>query len=618
MTIHWTLAKRLALGVSLLTATVRFFSTGTTVGALLRLAGELLMLFLTLWAPGFALLSLRWRHALSEAEAHLMAVPLTVALYGASFVLLYSVSAPAPIYTIVYCAFLGASCVTLARRLREGSAIHLPPAYLLAFVLAMAAACFICTGLDESPWKAMTWQIPAARGTHPLPVDNNLSWNGAEVFMGGTEPWSWKDGYWNWSMGDRPALFAALTAVYAKSFLAYRRFRFFDYTLLGIVLNALYVVPCAHLARKITNSQRLALWAAASIALMPYFFVNVYYTWPKLFGVFFTTTALAFFLRRASDDAWAWPEPRAAGVLGALISLGAQCHGGAALSGPFVVAAVGLFGAKQPLGRLVMACATLITSFAVVTAPWLAYVAMHPDIQTNTLAYHYRPMLDRPGHVMSWSQWWNEYPLEKQLALRWENISHLFESSDFVATLKAYTIGPLQSFYVNRWHKEFYSPVSQVDELRILLGIAALALAGTAMAHRRVRGGEEDGRGGRRALDGPLVLALFLLALLSYLGNAFMKWTEVVPHALPIAEIACMSLALAILILGVSRILSYLLLWSVVIRFAYFIISSTPTAHLFGSYGIALLTMLALLPYFLGSPHRVDREPDATPRTSIQ
>jgi hypothetical protein len=612
MTLHWTLAKRLALGALLLASTVRLFSTGTPFGALLRLSGELLMLFMTLWAPGYALLTRSFRYALSEAEAHLLAMPLTIALYGTLFALLYATSAPVPVYVLLYLGCFGAACVVLGRRLRAGHAIHLPRAHALAFLLALSAACFICTSLEgRSPWGAMTWQIPATRATHSLTEDNNLPWASARVFIEGGEPWAWRDGYWNWTMGDRPALLAALTAAYAKSFLAYRRLRFFDYTLIGIVLNVLYVVPCAYLARLVIRSERLALWAVLSLALMPYFFVNVYYTWPKLLGVYFTMTALAFFLKRPSEDPWAWPQPRAAAVLGALLSLGAQGHGGAALSAPFVVIAVALFAAKRPLRRLVPAGAALIASFVLVMVPWLAYIAAHPDIQTNNLAYHYRPQLDRPGHVMSWSQWWTEYPLEKQLSIRWANILSVFESSEFVPTLKAYATEPLQPFYAGRWVKEFFHPVSQVDELRIMLGAGAIALAVTLLAHRRLRGKREPARL-ERPLDAPLLAALMVLSLLSYLGNVFMKWESIVPHALPIAEVACLCLTLALLILGVSRVLAYVLLWSVLARFAHFVILNTVPAHLFGSYGVYLLTSLALLPWLIGAPYGSDRLKSST------
>lgn len=573
-------------------------SGGTPLGRLLRTLTELSFVFVTLSAPGYALL-MRFRgHRLQTNDIALLAIPVTLTFYLAAFVVLYVTSAPQFVYQLIYLSCLTLALAEIVRMRAMGTPLSIPRAYLMAALLAFCAVCFICTGIHGSPWKTMDWHIPAGRATHMLAEDNLLQWATAQVFIHEREPWAWNDGYWNWSMGDRPALLGALTAVYAKSFLSYRALRYFDYTLLGIVLNALYVIPAAHLAHRLLRNERKALLAVLALALVPYFFVNVYYTWPKLAGVFFTFTALAFLLDRPSDDPWAWPSVRAGATLGGLLSLGAMCHGGAALSAPCIVVLVILFARWRSPVRHARACAALVFGFALVAAPWALYVAMHPSIQTNNMAYHYRPSLERPGHVMDWSRWFAEFPLDRQVSIRWNQLLDLAHKSEFRATFEAYARGELNSFYAARWVKEFWQPISQLDELRITLGLSSMAaLAGVFVWKRWSSRGAGQRRGGGSGKDLLLRLSLLGLPTLSYVANVLLKWQEVVPHALPIAEIACISLTLALCVFSVARWLGYVLLWSVLARFLYFSLIHTVAPHheLFGIFGVGLSTGLGLL-----------------------
>lgn len=571
------------------------FAQGKPLWTFVRVLGELLFILVTLWLPGFSILTRFFGKSLQKDELHLLAVPATLALSLVMFVLLYAVSAPVLLYRVCYLGMFAWMSVWLLRSVRQGVKLAVPRSLVLVGLLALFATSFICTGLQDSPWKAMDGAIPANRATHALPGDNTLQWDTAQVFIAGSEPWAWNDGYWNWSMGDRPPLLGAVTTIYAKSYLSYRRPRYFDYTLIAICLNALYLLPLVHLARRLGSSERTALLATLSLALTPYFVLNTYYTWPKLAGLFLTLTALAFFVRRSPDDPWTWTRPRGALTLGILLSLAANSHSGTILSMPLLMAVIALSGRDWAPRRLFTGASLALLAFAAGALPWFLYKARHPAIQTNNLIYHYRAVKDRPGDPLPFSTWIEQVPIQKQLEIRWGHVVEVLSTSEFRATFDAYVSGTLDAFYAVRWPKEFYHPLSQVDEVRWTLGGVATLILCSAwfLAKRTHYASWPVTRLGR--IQTGTVLTLLAVAMFNYLLNILLKWTEIVPHALPMAEIACIILALTLLAYGASRWLGHAVLGVVLVRFFHFSLAATLSPALFGIFGIGFLMSGAMM-----------------------
>jgi hypothetical protein len=575
---------------------LKLFASGQPSWTLARVVGELLFIFVTLWLPGFALLSRLMSKQLAEHEIQLLAIPATLAASLLLFVTLHAVSAPVFVYRLCYLGAFAWACVWLVAALRKGLVVALPRSYLFAGWLVLFAACFVCSALNDSPWKSMDWTVAAHRGPDNMPIDNALQWETAQVFISGGEPWAWRGADWAWTMGDRPPLLGAITTVYAKSYLSYRKLRYFDYTLIGMWLNALYVLPTAYLAQRLARSERTALLATLSLAFVPYFFLNTYYTWPKLAGLFFTLTGLSFFMCRPAEDPWTWTRPRGAALLGVLLSLGALCHGGAALSAPLVVLVILATGRDWKPQRVLTGGVVMAAAFAAVNVPWHVYKAQHPSIQSQNLVYHYRAV-EGLGEPMSLAKWLEQFPLQKQWEIRSQHVVEMLSNSEFRATFDAYVSGTLDAFYAARWPKEFFWPISQVDEMRWMLGaIAAIALFGAVILAKTSRFGAWPVSTLARS-DVLGVVLLLVSAMLCYVLNIFAKWSDLVPHALPIAEVACMVLALALLAYSASRWLGHAVLAAVLLRFLHFQLSASIAHHvpLFGVFGVGCLVSTTML-----------------------
>jgi hypothetical protein len=565
----------LALCASLLVTTS---SAGrSTHGAMFVRAMLELLAFLALaWLPGQALLwQLQHRLELSDDDLLLLAVPTTLAAYTAVGIPLLCLSAPAWLFKLVLLPCVGLAIVVLVRRLHTQVATMIPNPVLFTCALAACALCFVCVG-QAAPWKTMSWTVPATRALHPMPIDNALQFMTAEVFIAGSSPWTIP----GWTMGDRPPFLGLLTSIYAKAFL-FRKINYFDYTILAIVCNALYAIPLVRLAQRFLVSERIGLLAALSIALTPFAFLNVFFTWPKYFGLFFTLTPLALFLRRDCASAWRWPSLRAAVVVGALLGLSSLCHGGSVLSAPLVLLLISLFpargrelGSRRPWRRDVLriASATAIAAICVLAmnVPWNLYKHWHPEADTNRLTDQYLPLREGTTERLSVREWLAITPPSEQLRVRWSRVEQVVTGGQFSHVARALYSGDVMTFDAQRWPSEMFRAVTQVGELRIVIGLFSLlafalwrALANTCSIARP------------GTLDIPLCAATLLASLASYLVNVFAKWEEVVPHALPMAEVVLTALALSLAVLGFSPLLTVLLLAAILQRFLYHTVATT-------------------------------------------
>ena len=533
--------------------------------------GELVLCFALLWLPGQVLL---WRarpSGLDENDLFLLAIPTSLLGYAAIGALLFWISAPALVFKLLLLPAVGAAAFGVVRKLvREGELV-LPPSVPVTVLIAACAVCFVCVG-QTRPWENMTWLVPAARGLHELPLDNNLPFMTAQVFIDATPAWTLGP----LTMGDRPPLMAVITAVFAKAFL-FRDLTFFDFTLLGILLNSLFALPLVEYARKLLPSRRTALFVTVSMLLTPPLFLNVFFTWPKTFGMFFTLTGLALFTRRAPGSPWAFPARRTLLVLGVLLGLSILCHAGSGLSIPLVLVLLACFGrsgpafqaaSKRGLLQLAVAGAVTVSVALLLQAPWKIYKLRHPEIDTNLLLYHYIPFVP-PAEPPPLLDWLASTGAAEQLTQRLGQVRDTLLGGEFGKVLRALYTGEVVRFDKRRWKVEFRQPAAQVGELRILLGVIAMAALATLAKRKppRLRPPSTP--------DLRMSALTIVLAIANYLAHVFLKWKTIAPHELPLVEIYLVAVPLTVACFAFSRSLSILLMLVITERFFSYVVACT-------------------------------------------
>jgi 4-amino-4-deoxy-L-arabinose transferase-like glycosyltransferase len=575
------------------------------VGALL----ELLLFFALLWLPGWVLLRRLRPNGLDESDAFLLALPTSLLGYAAIGVPLLWISAPALIFKLVFLPLVGAAAYLFLRDLSRGGDWRVPPSLPLTWLIAACAVCFVCVGQTQ-PWQEMSWAVPAVRGLHRMPIDNNLPFMTARVFIDGTPPWIMGAS----TMGDRPPLMGVITAVFAKAFL-FRRFTFFDFSLLAILLNSLYTIPLVRYAEKILPSRRTALFVAVSLVLTPPLFLNVYFTWPKTFAMFFTLTGLALFTRRSPDSPWCFPALRSVLLLGVLLGLGVLSHANSALSIPLIFVLLACFGRtgatfaaapKRGLLRLAAGAGVVAAAVLLLQAPWKVYKLQHPEVDTNLLLYHYIPH-DPPEKPPPLFDWLASTGLEVQLAQRVQQVRETLLGGDFRAVLRTLATGDVVAFNRERWNAEFLRPAVQVGELRILLGSLAMAALATSGWWRMP---------GLRlpALATPdlrMSMLTIAFALANYLVHVFLKWKTIAPHELPLLEVQLVAVPLTVACFAFSRAFGFLLMLAITLRFFAWAVACTFARQLpadlfaFGMFA----AVFGLLWLCLGEPETAARTP---------
>ncbi len=205
------------------------------------------------------------------------------------------------------------------------------------------------------------------------------------------------------------AVFRALDPV-AESFPQYLR--------LGIVLNGSFAAAIFVLVRQ-WSSKRVAWGCAALVALNPWFFLNVYYTWPKLFGTYFVLAAIAILWadRRPTLGCFLWA--------GVLFGLGMLAHAAHVLSFPiFYLFTVVMYVRSSATLRHWLA---VPVSLAVTQIPWSAYKRLYSPDTWTLLIQHYLDELHyfKPLSV-SFAAFMAKHPWPEQLVVRKHQLATLF------------------------------------------------------------------------------------------------------------------------------------------------------------------------------------------------
>lgn len=501
---------------------------------------QLLFVFAALIFPGFFLLRLLLPPTSKESSL-ILSPAVTITLMGSLFTI-WSLTTLSPVWLFIalaatYCVI--AILAVIKRRVRDVTRIG-PLAtrgLIMAFIASLIAVNFIVAGMENPMNDLHTYGQICKRGFHDMPPDNYLQYSVAKTLANRAEPWLWPDAY-EWTMGDRPPLMGATQAVFAISMFRPSSFEFWFYELIGIVLNALFLIPLPLIIAKTFKNPLLTGLIPVFVALNPFMFLNIYYTWPKLFGLSFALTAIALLLTSPRSL-------RVSAVGGWLWGLGALAHTGAVLSLPIIIPMV--FGyrlVKDRSLKVIPNILVFIVVLAITFSPWIIYKKTHPKIDTQKLLQmHYFPadfqkMDYDPGRFYSHdlfrlvSGFHAQHPLNEQISVRLRNLSAFVKPFDAWRTKTiALLTGDLQTYF-SKQAEIFFKPLMAVGVGPLLTAlILAIFLVIRRFTSTHRRGGELFPNGGL------LFIAACCFTLLSYAFNALLKWTPPCNHELPYLEL---------------------------------------------------------------------------------
>lgn len=539
-----------------------------------------------------AVLLRRWFPQHFDADsAFLVAPPAAIFYLSICFLPLCSLRAPSPAYLLVVLA-PAVLAIVLARK--PGSLGTLGQigadarhAIWTTVLVTVAALAFVTAG-GNRPADLLTAVTVANREFHSLPSDNALPYDTAMAFASYAAPWQWGPGD-NWTMGDRPPLLGVVNAVIAHAMGIPNQYPFWFFQVVATLANALFFIPLAFLSARLFPSRRLWPLTLLAVAINEFVFLNIYYTWPKLFGTYFLLVALALGFRM--------PHTRVFfAIAGIVVGLGSQAHAGVALSLPVIGMAYVALTARVHRLRLVLFALIFSLGFAAAQTPWKLYKSRHPEIDTEKLlAEHFYPVdypklgLTPPRHYTSKIReelrlFWEQVPAAQQWRIRVENIQALANHDSLLAKSDLVLAGNFGGLNSPLHPSIFFRPVS-------LLGESSLALGGAVLASwlfRRARSGAVE-----RGANLPLIVTALGAVLASYVLNAFLKFTPPCNHEAPYAE---MLLAL-VLVNGMcflaGRLATALVLIAALLRFWY-VVDATSRTHgiAAGDLGIAVTALL--------------------------
>jgi len=472
--------------------------------------------------------------------------------------------------------------------------------FILIIIGAVMATSYIAVNTDNPTQEVNTWTIPANRGFHQLPIDNNLQYDTAMVFANYRQPWSW--GPNDWTMGDRPPLLGVVNATIALSLATPSEllfnlkpivYPFWYYEIIGIVLNLLFILPLTFLAKKVFNNEKAIYFVPLAVLLNGFIFLNIYFTWPKLLATYFALLSIAFLFSRPISvinifiNGWLW-------------ALAALSHGGAILSLPvlFIFYSIYLLR-KIKLTLYLKYLMIFMTAFVIFQSPWTVYKKMHPAIDTVKLYFFYIPTEFWPQECLSFAsqntltammKFLQAYPLEQQLSVRWENLKQVITQNAIPSTINAMMSGNWKEYHDILYMAEFLYPITAIGEVQILLSIAILVSYLLIYILKRQR------------LSLPFNMKLMSLAiafvLMSYLFNILIKWLPSHNHKMPYLELI---IAIAIFA-GISFSVRYIMMFSlgmISIRFGYYLIYSSiqHNYHIFDFFNVVVIISAILVIY---------------------
>lgn len=483
--------------------------------------------------PGWCVIDLlRSRGQLDTVPdaAPLLSAPAGILLLGLIYLVLQMSHAPVWLFQAAAVILYGAAAGWLvaaagARKRAWDDLLHHRWPLIAVCLAAFAAVCYLAVGLERFD-QIPDWTRAARRGLHNLPQDNELSWLASETWRRRLRPSALF--FEIWRISDRGPLLAVVHGFLSRVFESGAP-SFAAYTRVGIVLNALFVAPVAVWCSGMLSA-RTARVAAVLVALNPWCFLNVYYTWPKLFAASFVLAAAALLWRRGSTLSAA-----ACVAAGMLLGLAVLAHTGTAVTLP-VFWAVTVIGFARSRAGLRSALLIPILA-AIVVMPWEVYKARYAPDTHNLFYMHYldgREYFSPLDHNVG--RFFAEHPPSEQISVRTNNVRELLWGTVHPGLIASFWRGTADggALYV----LEFFSPWYSAGLLWFVWTLVAFPVKIAVPKWRRAR-----------AEPSPLsTTAAVAFAAAGLILNTALRWAPAHSHELPYAETvllaACMLVAL--------------------------------------------------------------------------
>jgi hypothetical protein len=495
----------------------------------LNLRVAFLLLFLVV--PGFYLLKLIRKKFFQNDIAFLLSIPFSILLYGAIFMVIHSLRAPPVIYfifnlllilLILFFSFikgLSREILNIGKITKYG--------FILIYLGSVIALSFVHVNIENPRKEIDRSEIIARRGLEKLPVDNRLQYDTARSLADYEEPWRWETD-WSWTMGDRPPLMGVLFSITALSTLK-SLYTYWDYQVLGTLLNALFLLPLVFVAHRLFGNKKVSYYLIIIIFLNVFIFLNIYYTWPKLFSVFFLFVSVAILLEKRRSLTFA-------AISGGLWGLACLSHAGSLLSLPFLFLFYCIYIIKDRKAKAALHIISFLLAFVLFQLPWTIYKKNHPEINTQRLLYHYMPEEYYPEDFTQKEafnalfRFYSEYPIKKQIAHRISNLSKIINSHYFSPTFDALFKGNWGKYFRNIYKKEFLFPITAIGEIPILLCFLVILFSLIKPLFQIVKKTPQN-------INIPLIVFFFSISLLGYIFNILIKWAPSHNHELPYFEL---------------------------------------------------------------------------------
>lgn len=590
-------------------------------GIILKVA----LFFAVLILPGYCILRWLAKGRLDRDQAFLLAAPATIVLLGLIFVALFSLGAPGWVHQIIYVfVIITVGALAVGRKVRtdiSGLSGACQAGLLFAFLSVLISVCFVVTAGNIHPAVAVQgWPEVALRNpSHPMPVDNGIQYYAGLTFARHLEADAFSP-YWGsnlWKISDRPPLLGILYAIEllatgSSSFPLY-----LDYEILGIVLNSLYLIPLYLLFARLFQDRRMAGWIAAAVMLNIFVFVNTWYTWPKLMGVYFALTAVFYVM---SHDGF---RRRDALVTGVCLGLAALSHGGAMLSLPCLMLYQGIaLWRRGKTVRHILAVGGLAlifgATFLAVQLSWNIYKARHSPDRNILIKMHYFPesilyqgytveyltlnpdlinkCLTRPvGHMIT--AFVQTTTLKEQCQHRLANLATSLRTNGFAELYETILSRKWGPYFATDYLFVFSCQLPVVGLLNIVFGALFLVIYFVRGRIARL--------GCRKALkiDMPRLLILLSFAIVSLIFNILLKWSVPYNHVLPYLELVFSIALMAGFAFSLHPVVRIILMAFIGLRFFHYAYYATVTHgySIFDFFGVAMMTaviVVLLIPLF--------------------
>lgn len=461
-------AARLNLLLVLLFA-LAFFFGGEFYSSVARVVLREFFTLAVLILPGFYLARIYLREWISVSLAFAVSIPLTITIYsvclmGLNYLEVSVFDRSVALWLLVCLPILmGAKKRLLTEVLQVDREVR--NGLVITFLASTIAICFMGVGQTSLEF-GFDWTYPASRGSHSLPVDNFLPYDTAKTAFTNGAPWSWGVGQWDMLhrtplMGLVLAILNTLTNVEFMSFDVY-----FQY---AVLLNALFLLPLISIAHHQFRSERVAKLATISVFFGVFFFINIFFTWPKLFAVYFLLVGIQIYFKST-------PSINRAVLMGGCCSLGYLSHAGVLLSLPvlgiaWMMTRVSKF--SQYYHGLVF-----LGVFSLGAMAWATYTNTHPveGHDSNLLYYHFVPTeYQQSNLLLSYINYFEQVPVDRQFGERVDRVVDLLNKHAFSFAIEAIKTGSWQ-LWRNDSHvrREFFFPSSAIGEVTIIFGLVAL------------------------------------------------------------------------------------------------------------------------------------------------